>query len=257
MIHHLNCGTMCPHVGDEIVCHVLLIEGADGLTLVDTGLGTRDIAAPRELGAVFRLVTRPRLSRDETALAQVEALGFSAADVRDVVVTHLDVDHAGGLPDFPGATVHVFRSEHEALMNPTFKEKPRYISHQTAHGPSWAIHDVAGESWNGFDSVRVLGDEVLMIPLPGHTRGHSGIAVRDGDGWLLHCGDAYFHHGEIATPPSCPRTLRLFQELTSVDGKTRKANQERLRELVRAHPGDVRTICAHDAVELERERGGR
>jgi glyoxylase-like metal-dependent hydrolase (beta-lactamase superfamily II) len=246
---------MCPNVGDEIVCHVLLVERAEGLLLVDTGLGRTDLANPRKLGALFRLTARPRLSLEETAIAQVRARGFDPKDVRDIAVTHLDVDHAGGLPDFPDATVHVFRSEHEALTNPTFKEKPRYPAHQTAHGPRWAIHDVAGEQWNGFDSVRVLGDDVLLVPLPGHTRGHSAVAVRDGDGWLLHCGDAYFHRGEVQTPPSCPRTLRLFQDLTCVDNRRRKANQERLRELVREHGGNgLRTVCAHDHVELAREQ---
>jgi glyoxylase-like metal-dependent hydrolase (beta-lactamase superfamily II) len=246
---------MCPHVGETIVCHVLLVERPEGLLLVDTGLGTKDIEQPRKLGTVFRLATRPKLSRAETAVAQVEALGFKREDVRDIVVTHLDVDHAGGLPDFPGATVHVFRTEHEALQNPSFKEKPRYIEHQTAHGPSWAIHDVAGEQWNGFGSVRVLGDDVLLVPLPGHTRGHSAVALRDGDGWLLHCGDAYFNRGEVQTPPSCPPVLKAFQELTNFDGKQRKANQARLRELVRAHGGNgLRTICAHDHVELQREQ---
>jgi len=34
-------------------------------------------------------------------------------------------------------------------------------------------------------------DDVLLIPLPGHSRGHCGVAVKTGEGWLLHCGDAY------------------------------------------------------------------
>jgi glyoxylase-like metal-dependent hydrolase (beta-lactamase superfamily II) len=245
---------MCPRAGGEIVCHVLLLEGPDGLTLVDTGLGTRDIQNRRKLGAVFGVIVNPQLREEETAVAQVRSLGFDPADVRDIVVTHLDVDHAGGLPDFPGATVHVFRSEHEALTNPTFKEKPRYIKHQTAHGPSWAIHDVAGESWMGFESVRVLGEDVLLVPLPGHTRGHSAVAIRDGDGWLLHAGDAFFHRDEMKTPPSCPWPLARFQDITCIDNRTRKANQERLRELVRAHADDVRVICAHDPVQLTREQ---
>jgi glyoxylase-like metal-dependent hydrolase (beta-lactamase superfamily II) len=259
---------MCPHgqrlingggsltARARLVCHVLLVEAPDGLVLVDTGLGTGDVAQPQRLGRGFTLLTRPVLSEEETAVAQVRALGFEPSDVRHVVMTHLDVDHAGGLPDFPSATVHVFAGEYEALQHPTLRERPRTVRAHTEHGPSWSVHDVAGDTWHGFDSVTVLpGDaEVLMIPLPGHTRGHTGVAIREDGGWLLHCGDAYFHRGEVATPPHCPPGLRVFQELMTVDARLRRGNQERLRELVRAHGDEVRTICAHDPVQLEREQ---
>jgi glyoxylase-like metal-dependent hydrolase (beta-lactamase superfamily II) len=95
-----------------------------------------------------------------------------------------------------------------------------------------------------------------MIPLVGHTRGHTAIGVRDGDRWLLHCGDAYFNHGEVETPPHCPPGLAAFQKLMAHNGKARAANQERLRELARSHGDDVRLFCAHDPVELEREAAG-
>jgi glyoxylase-like metal-dependent hydrolase (beta-lactamase superfamily II) len=91
-----------------------------------------------------------------------------------------------------------------------------------------------------------------MIPLVGHTRGHTAIAVRDGDRWLLHCGDAYFHHGEVETPASCPPGLAVFQKLMADDGAARTANLERLRELARSHGDEVRLFCAHDPVELQR-----
>ena len=91
-----------------------------------------------------------------------------------------------------------------------------------------------------------------MIPLPGHTFGHTGVVVREPDGWLLHCGDAYFFHGDIETPRSCPPGLRAFQSLVQADGKLRHQNQERLRELVQSQAGEVRLICSHDPVELDR-----
>src|SRR5207245_5655496 len=43
--------------------------------------------------------------------------------------------------------------------------------------------------------------DILMIPLPGHTLGHCGIAVRAKDKWLLHAGDAYFFHGQLLAKP--------------------------------------------------------
>ena len=88
---------------DRLVAHCLLVEGADGLTLVDTGIGAGDVADPGRLGAPFVAVTGAALDLEETAVMQVRALGHDPADVRDVVLTHLDLDHAGGLGDFPGA----------------------------------------------------------------------------------------------------------------------------------------------------------
>ena len=76
------------------------------------------------------------------------------------------------------------------------------------------------------------------------------VAVRDGDRWLVHCGDAYFYHGEKQTPPSCPPGMRLFETLVGFNGTVRRRNMERLRELAREHGDEVRLFCAHDASEL-------
>jgi glyoxylase-like metal-dependent hydrolase (beta-lactamase superfamily II) len=272
-IHHLNCATMCPHGrklinGDggwlepaEMCCHCLLIEGADGLVLVDTGLGTADVRDPRHLGRGFLALTRPRLRAEETALQQVQALGFKAADVRHIVVTHLDLDHAGGLPDFTEAQVHVFAPEHHAAMErPSLGEKARYRPAHFAHRPKWVVHETQGERWFGFDSIRALpgsADEILLVPLTGHTRGHSGVAVNTGRGWLMHCGDAYFYRDEVNPQrPYCTPGLRLFQNLVQVDGPQRRANQARLLELARQHGGEVGLFCAHDPVELARLTAG-
>jgi glyoxylase-like metal-dependent hydrolase (beta-lactamase superfamily II) len=268
-IHHLNCGTMCPWPGrlfsdraslvgrGRMVCHCLAAESADGLILVDTGLGTADVAEPtRRLGRGFVAMVAPRLRPEETALAQLARLGFSAADVRHIVATHLDPDHAGGLSDFPAATVHVLAAEHAAAMAPaTLNERRRYRTRQWAHGPCWRLHQVppGGERWHGFDQVRALGgtgDEVLLIPLPGHTRGHTGVAVRSGDGWLLHAGDAYFAGDEVhATPAHCPPGLAVFQRVMAVDNAARLANRERLRTLAREQR-EVRVFSAHCPDEL-------
>jgi len=272
-IHHLSCATMCPHGGSwfggdgppwtraELCAHVLLIETGDGLVLVDTGFGLDQVLTPKLLGQPFRAAVQPKLSESQTALRQIEALGFSAADVRHLVPTHLDIDHAGGLPDFPDAKLHVWRPEMEAVLGPSLRERPRYIKHLFSHGPNWHPYDVDGDEWMGFESVRALpgvDPEILIVPLPGHTRGHSAIAVKDGDGWVLHCGDAYFHRNQVRTPASCPPGLRAFQAIVGLERKRRLENEERLRELNERKGSDVRMFCAHDLEELEtlRSRAG-
>jgi glyoxylase-like metal-dependent hydrolase (beta-lactamase superfamily II) len=241
-----------------VVCHCLAIEAGDGLVLIDTGFGMEDARNPRQLGAAFSLLMRPQPRPETTALKQLEALGFAAGDVRHIVATHLDLDHAGGLPDFPEAEVHVLSAELDAALHPALSDRLRYIGGaHWKHEPRWVRHDGGGDAWFGFEGIRILPGvdaEVLLIPLPGHSRGHTGVALRRGEGWLLHCGDAYFNHGEVQTPPSCPPMLRFFQNLTASDNKARKSNQERLRELASRHGGEVTLLCAHDPHELDREQ---
>ncbi len=256
-VHHINCATICPPrlFADTHVCHCLVIETGAGLVLVDTGLGTRDLEAPSErLGGMFVSVLRPRLDPAETALAQITRLGFAAGDVRHVLLTHLDVDHAGGIGDFPDAEIHVGADELAAALAPSdANERQRYRGAHWAHGPRWQTHAAGGEPWRGFDGVRAvdgLPPEILLVPLAGHTRGHSGIAVQGPDGWMLHCGDAYFFRGEVATAPSCPAGLRIFQRVIAIDNEQRLANQARLRTLATDRAAGVRVFCAHDELEL-------
>jgi glyoxylase-like metal-dependent hydrolase (beta-lactamase superfamily II) len=269
-IHHLNGATMCPvggrhflgsgsgFTGATLVCHCLLIETDAGLVLVDTALGLDDVQAPEHAG-VRRVMKAlgARFDAEETVVRQVERLGFRREDVRHIVLTHLDLDHAGGLSDFPRAKVHVYAEEHAAaVVERRLREKGRYHESQWAHGPDWALYRPQGEPWFGFECVRQLEGlppEVLLVPLTGHTRGHCAVAVDRGDRWLLHAGDAYFFHGEMKPDGHhCPPGLRLFQTLFEVDRKQRLANQERLRELVRTQGNEVDVFCAHDLEEYRR-----
>ena len=137
---------------------------------------------PRRLGGPSRLLLNPRLAPEQTAVAQVRALGHDPADVRHILVTHLDLDHAGGLGDFPDAEVHVHATELDIARRRPADVRLRYRPAQWAHGPRWVEHAADGDSWFGFERVRVLGStgaEVAMIPLHGHTAGHAGYAIRE------------------------------------------------------------------------------
>lgn len=120
-VHHLNCAhiTTMKLGGAHLACHVLVVETrASGLVLVDTGLGSADYAAiSSRLGwTLAHVYGRPTIDPALAAVEQIRTLGLDPADVRHIVQTHLDLDHVGGLSDFPWATVHAHASEQQAAM---------------------------------------------------------------------------------------------------------------------------------------------
>lgn len=271
-VHHLDCCTMCPRGQSAIngegslsararlVSHCLLLEtDAHGLVLVDTGIGVEDVRDTKRLGAFFG----PAMAIDATktqmpALPQIETLGFRREDVRHIVLTHVDFDHAGGMPDFPAAKVHVHVTEKEAaLARSSFKGKARYRSPHWAHGPLWETYEGVGEPWKGVPAVRELKGlppEILALPTAGHSRGHAAIAVDTGHGWLVHAGDAYFHRSvvERGNATGTPWGLRLIERFIAADYARVRQTHATLAEL--ATQDGVTVFSAHDPVEFERLR---
>jgi glyoxylase-like metal-dependent hydrolase (beta-lactamase superfamily II) len=274
-IHHLNCVSTCPLGGKlmdgrtsslvrrgRLTCHCLLVDTGSMLVLLDTGLGLHDVREPHaRLSGFFLRLVSPDFREEMTARRQVEGLGYNADDVRHIVLTHLDFDHAGGLDDFPGASVHMLQDERDAAVaRKTWLDKQRFRPEQWSTRANWITYGAtAGDDWFGFDCVRALvgvPPEILLMPLVGHTFGHAGIAVNRGDGWLLYAGDAYFFHEEMNVErPRCTPGLRAYQRMMEKNRTSRLGNQERLRELRRTHGNAVEIFCGHDTVEFERLAG--
>lgn len=274
-VHHLNCVSTCPLGGwlmdhrtrdvlarGRLACHCLLIEAPGGLVLVDTGFGLKDVADPKSrLSAFFLSLVKPEFREQMTAIRQVARLGFDPREVRHIVMTHLDFDHAGGLDDFPWARVHLLGREHEhATARRTWLDKQRFRPQQWSTQGSWQLYDLdSGERWFGFDRAQPLAGlppEILLVPLLGHTLGHAGVAVAQGDHWLLDAGDAYFFEGEMNVEhPWCTPGLRFYQTMMEKDREARLTNQARLRELRRSDAKAVEIFCSHDVSEFERLSG--
>lgn len=246
----------------RLVTHCLLLETRRGLILIDTGYGLRDVADPRSrLAKPFLAMIEPDLREEMTAVRQIERLGFGARDVRHIVLSHLDFDHAGGLDDFPAATIHLLADEVvSATQRNTWIDRMRYRPQQWGTRARWRAHEAeAGEEWFGFERVRPADDaevDVLLVPLIGHTLGHAGVAIRRDHDWLFYAADAYFYHAEMDVEhPRCTPGLAAYQVMMEKDRRSRLANQRRLRELKAAHSSEVTIFCAHDVREFEQLSG--
>jgi glyoxylase-like metal-dependent hydrolase (beta-lactamase superfamily II) len=251
-VHHISCGSFSPPVTGHLVCHVLLCETRDGVVLVDTGIGLGDHAEPKARMGPSRHLLKPVMDPSSAAVLQLQARGLAASDVTDIVVTHLDFDHIGGLSDFPHATVHTTADEHAAAVtSPDVLDRRRYRPAQWAHGPAWRLHGGRGDEWR----AGLTGHEVLpgitLVPMPGHSRGHAAVAVDAGDaGLVVHAGDAAFDASSYAvtTPSGRPlqpvRSLRAFEQLVGRDRAAIARNHRALWRLD-AEPG-VTVVTAHD-----------
>lgn len=255
-IHHLNCGTLKPVFPDvKAIVYCLLIDTKEGLVLVDTGFGTRDYSQPsRKMGFFLHWMGVPK-DPEQCAVHQVERLGYRPEDVQDIIQTHLHIDHAGGLPDFPWARVHVFHKEYEAIQAPKGLLEFAYMQEHWAHQPKWVLHESRLVDWYGLKAIPVLkkgGVEFLLIPLPGHTRGHCGVAIGKPGNWLLHCGDAAspFHQGSDLHQRGKSAYLLNFLP----DGLANRilgGHTPGLRELLGKHGDEIKAVSAHDIYSFQ------
>ena len=168
-----------------------------GLALIDTGLHPSVAVRPSEnFGRVTLLAFRDlRMDAGQALPAQLRERGREPSAVKTVVMTHLHVDHASGISEFPGATFLVTRAEWEAATD----QGPMhgYVTRQFDHAFDYRLLDFEGrapESFSGFGrSFDVFGDgSVRAVYTPGHTLGHMSVVLRTGSGEVLVAGDAIY-----------------------------------------------------------------
>jgi N-acyl homoserine lactone hydrolase len=182
----------------EISIPAFIVEhpGA-GLFLIDTGFHASVAVDPKpNLGGVIGRLFNARMKPNDALPDQLRARGFDPRAVRLVVMTHLHVDHASGVAQFPDATFIVTAREWKAAT----EEKGLrggYVKRQFDHAFDWRTIDFEGDDVNSFASfgrsLDLFGDgSVRLAYTPGHTLGHMSVVLRIAGREFLVVADAAY-----------------------------------------------------------------
>ena len=159
-----------------------------GTVLVDAGIGAE---LPKDFPQSAGLLA-----------GRLTAAGIDPASVTDVVITHMHVDHVGGLLADglkgglrPGVPIHLAAAEVGFWTSPDF-------SRNTFAGFPHVLRSVAArfaDKFHGqlrtFESEYEVAPGVIIQRTGGHTPGHSVVRLASGGDRLTFAGDAVFQVG--------------------------------------------------------------
>jgi len=171
-----------------------VIDHPEGVIVVDTGQGTHLLESGKSLHPYMRWEVAFRIERDEEIGPQLSALGIGPRDVKRVVLTHLHVDHDGGLAHFPQTEILVSRGELQTASG----WMGRVRGYLPNRWPSWfdpAPLDLGVQPFGPFPASKRLtaAGDVVAVATPGHTANHVSVVVQDGETTYFLAGDASYN----------------------------------------------------------------
>lgn len=220
---------------------------APGVIQIDTLLGGWERVTAGFLieGEAPVLVETGSQSSVDTLLAELEALGIGANDLAGIAVTHIHLDHAGGVGNvaqaFPNATVYVHERGARHLADPSRLVSSAAVVYGDLLDSLYGRLDPTEASrikvLEDGEEVRVSSNRVLTtVDSPGHAKHH--LALHDSESGLLFAGDAVgvrLPDVGILRPATPPPDFDLDQALNSL----RKFSERSPSGIALAHYGLV------------------
>jgi glyoxylase-like metal-dependent hydrolase (beta-lactamase superfamily II) len=222
------------------------IEHPEGVIVVDTGAAAHLKSLPR-WHPYFRFAVRFDIEPEQEAGPQLRGLGIGARDVKTVVLTHLHIDHDGGLAHFPHSRILASAGEIArasgiggAVLGYLPKRWPKWFAPEPLAWQPTACGPFASSA-----PISAAGD-VIAVPTPGHTPNHLSVVVRDGDHEIMLAGDASYLESTM---------LSGTVDGVSPDETVAAATLARIREFCSQRP--VVYLPAHDPHAAQRLRQSR
>lgn len=171
-----------------------LIEHPKGLVLFDTGCNPQVAVDPEGYwGIATRFLKNIRFTKDQVVDQQIKLHGYKPSDVKYVVVSHLHLDHAGGLALFPQAQFLVMKGEMPYAYWPERRARSAFILND--------FLPARGFDWKELDGDTDLFDDgsMIMLKTAGHTPGESSLMVRLKSGPVVLTGDTIHIRPQLET----------------------------------------------------------
>jgi glyoxylase-like metal-dependent hydrolase (beta-lactamase superfamily II) len=170
-----------------------VIDHPEGMIVVDTGQGTHLLESARPLHPYRRWEVMFRIERDQEVGPQLRELGIRPRDVKRVVLTHLHIEHDGGLAHFPHSDILVSRGEIQTASG----WMGRLRGYLPNRWPAWfnpVALDLTAEAFGPFATSKRLtkAGDVVLVGTPGHTANHVSVLVEDHGTTYFLAGDASY-----------------------------------------------------------------
>jgi N-acyl homoserine lactone hydrolase len=223
--------------------YAFAIEHPEGVIIVDTGANAGLKALPR-WHPYFQLSVDFDIEPEQELGPQLRAIGICARDVTTIILTHMHIDHDGGLTHFPHSRILAASGEIAraaglagALLGYLPNRWPRWFAPESL---AWC--DAPHGPFPRSAPLTAAGD-VIAVPASGHTPDHVAVLVRDTDVDIMLAGDASY----------CERTmLDGIVDGVSPDETVACATLANIRAMCAARPTIY--LPAHDPQSAERLR---
>jgi N-acyl homoserine lactone hydrolase len=228
-----------------VISHsAVLIRHPRALFLYDTGLSS-DIYTYLLDQSLFFRKTLANFQFEQSLSNHLKERGIARSDLDFALLSHLHWDHVSGISDIPGVPLRINRVEYEAAKWGLLEARNGLVRRLMGDNPL-ELFDCAGPFYKGFrSSFDLFGDgSIVLVPLPGHTAGNTGMFVNRSNGpGLFLLGDAVW----VSQNYLRPATMHPFiwSRVTSDDATARQTLID-LHNFALQHP-EIPLIAMHDA----------